>query len=224
MDVFFRNKKAVTIAAIVLLVAVSMIAYIVKQSTGESFLLQSEMDSEIGTEEDSETIPEPHTEAEVTLVVDVAGEVNLPSVYVFSEGARVYEAIDAAGGLTESADTRNTNLAAHLIDGTKLFIPSTKEVENEIIKAGEASGSGFAGDYTYSVKKDKPSSKSGLININTADSNELQRLTGVGPATSEKIIAYRGEYGKFSKIEDLMNVSGIGEKTFEKLRNFIIVE
>lgn len=224
MDIFFHRKKAVTMAVIVLLVIVSMIAYIIKQSAGESFLLQSEMISEIDTEEDGEIIPDTYPEAEMTLVVDVAGEVNLPSVYVFSQGARVYEAIDAAGGLTASADTRNTNLAAPLIDGTKLFIPSTKDVENEIKKTGEEPGSEQISNNTYSINRETSSSKSVLININTADSNELQRLTGVGPVTAEKIIAYRSEYGKFSKIEDLMNVSGIGEKTFEKLRNYIIVE
>ncbi len=152
---------------------------------------------------ESETISENLNENEV-LVVDIAGQVVNPAVYILPAGSRLYEAIEMAGGLTEAADTRNTNLAEFVLDSSKIYIPSEKELELEVTKALEE--------------------KSGLININTADSSQLQRLTGVGPSTAEKIINYRKEYGGFKTIEDIKNVSGIGEKTFEKLKNLIVVE
>lgn len=138
------------------------------------------------------------------VIVDIAGEVAKPNVYVLPYGSRLYEAIEMAGGLTDAADTRNTNLAECIIDGTKIYIPTEKEAEEEIKKDFEL--------------------KSGLININTADSTELQKLTGIGPSTAEKIITYRNEYGRFKRIEDIKNVSGIGDKTFAKFKNLIVVE
>lgn len=138
------------------------------------------------------------------VIVDIAGEVVKPDVYVLPNGSRLYEAIEMAGGLTEAADTRNTNLAECIIDGTKIYIPTEKEAEEEIKKSFEL--------------------KCGLININSADSSELQKLTGVGPSTAEKIITYRNEYGRFKSIEELKNVNGIGDKTFAKLKNLIVVE
>ena len=89
---------------------------------------------------------------------------------------------------------------------------------------GEAPGTRYVNGNVSSNAGSAAGAKNGLININTADSTELQKLTGVGPSTAEKIITYRNEFGKFKGIEELMNVSGIGEKTFAKLKNAIIAE
>ncbi|GAB1475332.1 competence protein ComEA [Bacillota bacterium] len=224
MDFSIHKKKIIIIVAVILLAVVSTVIYCIKQSTGEDVLLQKGIDLGTAVEPEREKVPEVTGEAEINLVIDVAGEVSRPAVYIFPDGARVYEAIDAAGGLTVSADTRNINLAAPLSDGTKLYIPCKTEVEDEIKRTGNSPSSVISGNNAYSVVRDGSGSRNGLININTADSTELQKLTGVGPVTAEKIITYRSEYGKFSQIEDLMNVSGIGEKTFGKLKNSVTVE
>lgn len=147
------------------------------------------------------------------IIIDVAGAVMKPSIVKLPVGSRVYEAIDLAGGLTNDADTRYTNLAGVLADGEKLYIPTRKELE---IPDANTNNSSSKNNTIYSNQKN-------LININSADSNTLQQLTGVGPSTAEKIINYRMENGKFNKIEDIKNVSGIGDKTFEKFKNKITV-
>lgn len=154
------------------------------------------------------------------IVVDIAGEVNQPSVYILPQGSRVYEGIDAAGGLTNEADTRTINLAAELYDGIKLYIPSKDEVD-VMENRGEVS----IENNTFGINTNVSSGTSNsLININTASKEELQRLPRIGPSMAEKIISYRNEYGRFKKKEELKNVSGIGEKTYEKLMNMITVE
>jgi competence protein ComEA len=157
-----------------------------------------------------------------TIIVEIAGEVIRPSVYVLPSGSRIYQGIEAAGGLNEQADTRDTNLAASMTDGMKVYIPSKKEVEEIEKNTGSTAGDGYIGGSTASTATS--TSKTLQINLNNADKNQLQQLTGVGPATAEKIINYRTEYGPFKRKEELMNVSGIGEKTYEKLKDFITVE
>jgi competence protein ComEA len=144
---------------------------------------------------------------------DVAGAVMAPSVVELPEGSRVFEAIEKAGGLTGDADLSTTNQAEILTDGQKLYIPTRHELEES--RAGSPS-SGLAANSSGVLQSKR-------ININTADSQTLQQLKGVGPATAEKIINYRTENGKFKTIEDLKNVSGIGDKTFEKLKDKITV-
>lgn len=149
------------------------------------------------------------------IYVDVGGEVNQPSVVELTDGSRVTDAIAAAGGLTEKADLTDINRAAFVSDGEKIFIPSQEEYDSDGLLSGDSgnsSGSGASGR-----------SSDGKININTADSTQLQELNGVGPATAEKIIDYRKQNGRFQSIEDIKNVSGIGDKTYEKLKDHIRV-
>ena len=148
------------------------------------------------------------------IAVDVVGAVPRPGLYQFPEGARVQDAIDAAGGLLAEANADGLNLAALLEDGQQLVIP---------YKEGSAP--------TETV--DLPSSETAtpnpnpgveLININTATLEELDTLPGIGLTTAQKIIDYRTVNGPFSTIEDLMNVSGIGPTTFDGLKDLITVE
>lgn len=155
--------------------------------------LVAEKDGEI-TSKNEATV-----EDETYIIIEIAGSVKTPTVVELPEGSRVFEAIEAAGGLLAEANTVNINKAAILQDGERVYIPSTAEVEYESEVAD------------------------GKVNINTADSQTLQTLNGVGPSTADKIIAYREDNGPFSKVEDLMNVSGIGKKTFEKLQDGITI-
>ena len=138
--------------------------------------------------------------------MDIGGQVKNPGVYTVKEGTRVFEVIEKAGGLTEDAFIEQINQAEAVTDGQKIVIPSSEDAQQSLMPQ-TASG------------KDS----SGLVNINSADSETLQEIPGVGPATAEKIIAYRTENGRFSSIEDLKNVSGIGDKTFEKMKDKITV-
>lgn len=140
------------------------------------------------------------------IYVDIGGQVKNPGVYTVKEGTRVFEVIEKAGGLTEDAFIEQINQAEAVTDGQKIVIPSSEDVQQSLMPQ-TASG------------KDS----SGLVNINSADSQTLQEIPGVGPATAEKIIAYRTENGRFSSIEELKNVSGIGDKTFEKMKDKITV-
>jgi competence protein ComEA len=134
------------------------------------------------------------------IIVDVDGSVQKPGIVKLPQNSRIYEAIDAAGGLRSTADTSSVNLAAVMTDGEKIYIPDKSEAA--AIPALKAKS---------------------LININTADSLTLQKISGRGPSTAEKIIEHRTQYGKFRKIEDIKNVSGIGDKTFEKFKTQICV-
>ncbi len=147
------------------------------------------------------------------LVVQVMGAVPRPGVYEFPEGARVRDAINAAGGLLTESDVSVINQAAPLEDGQLLEIPAIN---------------GTPGTPLAPVNTPLPGAttavpKADLININTAMLEELDKLPGIGPTTAQKIIDYRTEHGPFQKIDDIMNVSGIGPATFDKIKTLITV-
>lgn len=149
---------------------------------------------------EEETVPD-------RIFVDIGGEVVHPMLAELEDGSRVEDAIEAAGGLTEDADLSSINRAAFINDGDKIYIPSSDDAAVPLLSdPGGAAAAQTAG---------------GKVNINTADSQELQTLTGIGPVTADKIIEYRQTNGRFTTIEDIKKVSGIGEKTFEKFRESI---
>lgn len=150
----------------------------------------------------SETAEEEPQEEPVTLVVHVDGMVGTPGVYELTEGARVSDAVTAAGGLAGGADTSSLNLAAPLADGEKVYVPAEGE---EATTSSEGVSSG------------------GLVNLNNASVEQLDELPGVGEATARAIIEDREANGPFTTPEDLMRVSGIGEKKFAKLEGMICV-
>jgi competence protein ComEA len=144
------------------------------------------------------------------VAVHVIGAVPRPGLYEFAEGARVQNAIDAAGGLLASANVDSLNLAALLEDGQQLNIP---------YKDGAAPTEPPVA--TVSPATEAPTD--GLININTATVAELDTLPGIGPVTAQKIVDYRTQNGLFSTIEDIKNVSGIGLSTFDNIKALITV-
>lgn len=154
-----------------------------------------------------------------TISIHIDGAVVQPGVYdIEKEGEaefRVRDAVDAAQGLTEDADVSNVNLAAKIEDGQKIHIPKVGEVVSSSSSATSADAASNAGSST--------SSQSGLININTATEKDLETLPGIGEATAKAIVEDRTQHGSFKSIEDLMRVSGIGEKKFEKIKGQICV-
>lgn len=148
------------------------------------------------------------------ITVHVIGAVARPGVYTFPEGSRVQDAVTAAGGLLAEADPNLINLAAKLEDGQKLEIPAT---------GGGVPGavSTAAGPFTVLSTPGGTPDNANLVNINTATVDELDTLPGIGPTTAQKIIDYRTQHGPFSQIEQIMDVSGIGPATFDRLKDLI---
>ncbi|MEN9563086.1 MAG: hypothetical protein RIR73_1330 [Chloroflexota bacterium] len=158
------------------------------------------------------------------IAVHVIGAVPRPGLYEFAEGARIQDAIDAAGGLLTSADVNTINLAALLEDGQQLTIPYKpgEEPSNE-------QGSNPSEDDSLVLpgaeETPAPSSPDDneLVNINTASIEELDKLPGIGPTIAQRIIDYRTENGPFAVIEDILNVSGVGPSTFDQIKDLITV-
>ena len=141
--------------------------------------------------------------------VHVSGAVKEPGLVKLAEGSRVADAVDAAGGMTKKADEESINLARIVNDG-------------EHIQVSEI-GSTTTAETPAPSAQSELQNQTGLININNATEQELQNLPGIGPATASKIVEYRTSYGPFSQIEDITNVSGIGEKKFESIAGLICV-
>ena len=146
-------------------------------------------------------------EEPLVLKVDIKGAVKKPGVYEFAQGDRVTDVIGMAGGLTKAADSTQVNMAQLVEDEMVVYIPKAGEdVQASQISSDGTGGAGAAGS---------------LININKASLEELQELPGIGPSKAAAIIAKREELGSFGSIDDLKLVTGIGDKTFEKLKDLI---
>lgn len=155
--------------------------------------------------------------AEEVLFVHVVGEVNNPGVVEVAAGTRVRDAIEAAGGATEEAVLAALNLARTLADGEQIVVPDAELAESMLdFGAGASAQAGQTG--AGSTGK-----AASLVNINTATSEQLQTLPSIGPATAQRIIAWREANGSFVSIDQLLEVSGIGPKTFEGLRDLVAV-
>ena len=162
------------------------------------------------------------------IYVDVCGAVANPGVFQLAAGSRVFQAIEAAGGYLPEAALTCVNRAGVLTDGQQLYILTQEEMERQGLDPAEMAGAsdgqmnGSAGTgqntgMTAQVQQDN------RININTADVTQLTTLTGIGATRAQAIIAYRQENGPFAAIEDIMNVQGIKEGTFAKIKDEIVV-
>ena len=188
---------------------------------GSNFMnKEEELESDLfvdvtGTVEGEDKIDETVIEEAVEpkeMKVDVKGAVQVPGLYVALDGERVFDLVEKAGGFTAEADRNRVNLAQIVEDQMVIYVPLIGEGEENIsLQAGIGSvGTGNAQEEQK-------------VNLNTASEVELQTLTGIGPSKAAAIIQYRTENGPFKSIEELKNISGIGEKTFEKLKEDIAI-
>lgn len=157
------------------------------------------------------------SEDKKSIYVYLCGAVNKPGVFELEEGARVYEAINLAGGLREDALATGINMAAFLEDAVEIYIPTADEKQAPVTMTGEPNEASYGGAYLALGTSD------GLIDINRASSSELEKLNGIGPKLADSIVTYRAENGAFTTIEDIKKVSGIGNKLFAKIENDITV-
>lgn len=207
---------------------------------------ESSMERALGRPPETVSEREPETSAERAseesriekIFVYVCGSVRQPGVYEFQDGARIYEAVEAAGGLLEEADSRAVNLAAELKDQMQIYIPSQAETAG----AGKAAGSTqdayvLTGDAFESAGSDRVSGDAGSadsegaaggtdsrVNINTAQESQLTTLPGIGPSKAKDIIEYREAHGAFSSVEELMNIPGIKSGVFDKIKDKVTVD
>ena len=153
-----------------------------------------------------------------TIMVDISGEVVTPGVVKLTEGARIIDAITAAGGKTEDADLSKVNLAYILEDGVQLYIPRYNEkLEKDILQTEPGVGIVQEGINTTSKKDTR-------ININTASKEKLTTLPGIGPGTADKIIEHRSKNGKFKTADEVKKIPGIGENKFKSLKDKITIK
>jgi len=155
----------------------------------------------------------------VPVAVHVVGAVPRPGLYEFAEGARVQDAVDAAGGLLSSANVDAINLAALLTDGQQLTIPYT----DGAAPTEDPSAFSLPGSSDSGTEDSSNSENAELININTASLEELDSLPGIGPTTAQRIIDYRTENGPFTSIDEIMDVSGVGPSTYDEIKDLITV-
>lgn len=148
-----------------------------------------------------------------TIWVDICGAVAAPGVYEMTEGDRLYQLIEKAGGFTSQAEQMSVNQARVLVDGEQIRIYTREEYEQ-----GEASI-----ENTKEPEGGSQREASGKVNLNLATVEELTTLDGIGPSKAAAIVAYRKEHGAFTSIEEIMQVGGIGEATFEKMKAYIAV-
>ena len=158
------------------------------------------------------------------IYVDVKGSVKKPNVYKLLKGSRVNDAIKEAGGLSKNANTRFINLSKLLNDGDVVVIYSNTEIKNAkktntIYVETPCVCEEIRNDACYNEN----SSSNNLININTATLDELMTLSGIGESKAKAIIEYRNTNGNFQKIEDIVNVSGISETIYDKIKNYITI-
>lgn len=169
------------------------ILYFDGESSGELYMQDAQGPECVGQ---NEGVPQT---APGQIYVHVCGQVRQPGVVTLPDGSRAWEAVEAAGGLTEEAQEAAVNLAAALRDGEKLYIPGEGESMPE-------------------------ASDGSLINLNTADADRLQTLPGIGESRAADILSYRERQGGFRTIEEIMQVPGIKESIFEKIRDKITVD
>jgi competence protein ComEA len=247
-----KGRRSVLLRVVVIVVVVAVVAALVivywPDAADEGFAIASVGDTSAGatgtaadaTSTDATASPptQPDTaaqdtqqaEARAPLIVYLTGAVVNQGVYELEQGARVNDAIVLAGGLAEDSAVNYINPAAPLGDGQHIHIPTLAEIESgEAVRIAAGGAVGMGGASTGAAGSAETGAGGGAtsgeqrVNINTADNAELESLPGVGVATAQRIIDYREKNGAFTSVEDLMNISGIGEKKYADLVDRVCV-
>lgn len=181
----------------------------VSQSDGEAAGSASE-----GSQQEESMSASGGEDRRIGIYVHVCGAVQVPGVYELAEGSRVYQALEAAGGLTQEADEKYLNQAELLQDGQQIRVYTREEVAAGAPVQNQNQTPASAGGESQGTDK---------VNLNTAGKDQLLTLPGIGDTRAEAILAYREANGNFASIEEIMNVEGIKEKMYEKLKDYIEV-
>lgn len=219
------NKKKIILALVLcIILIVGGIWYLAQSNLGEeNFSFEDDFENSNKNISNIDVKTNEITEEKVKIMVDISGQVISPGVILLDEGSRLIDAINAAGGTTKDANLSKVNLAYILSDAQKIYIPSVKDKEDKEYISKE-NGDGIVISESTKESSSKNKSESLMININTANEEELQKLPGIGSSIASKIVAYRKENGKFKSIEDIKNVRGIGDSKFNNIKNNIYVK
>lgn len=214
-----RVSRSAVLSVLAVVLAVALVggvrvAWAVRDSQPE--VVTAEDREQAGVEDGSAREPGPAsleaegaTESEEpVLVVHVTGQVERPGIVRLDAGARVIDALESAGGPSDAADLTAVNLARPVVDGEQVYVPLPGELPPAV-----SSGGGGGSD----------SGSGGVVDLNTADEQTLDTLPGVGPVLAERIIAWRDEHGRFTSVEELAEVSGIGDAMLSRLRDKVSV-
>ena len=206
------NKKIIYLSLMIILL-VSAIVYNFLYIKNEKNEIINEFEEIEENEKNEEAVEKK------TIFVDVGGEVINPGLYELNEGTRINDAINIAGGITKLADLTTVNLAYVLQDAMKIIIPK-KETKKVVQKTTDVKPVVTTSITTTALEN---IATTGLVNINSASSDELKKLDGIGEVTAKKIIEYRNNNGNFKTKDDIKNVSGIGNSKYEKIKEKISI-
>lgn len=168
-------------------------------------------------------IQESENKTNVEIIVHVSGAVNKEGIVKLPQNSRISDAIEKSNGLKEDADIQDINLAYILEDGMKIYIPNKKD-KSEKEKVNKEDNNYYENNNVTQYNNSNNKKQNQKININTATQTELETLPGIGPSTALKIINYRNEQKKFSNIEEIKEVSGIGDSKFDNIKNLITIK
>lgn len=216
------DKKKVMLGGIILCFGVIVILVYIwsgHEEQGNSF---EEWETQMSLVNEMNEVKEEVIEEKEKIKVHIAGEVLNPGIVELTEGSRIIDAIELAGGLSAKADTNKINLAFLLEDGMKICVPNRDEKEEQVYITKE-SGENVIKQTDRESGSNNKKGETIMVNINTAGVEELKKIQGIGESTANKIIAYRKENGKFQSIEELKNVKGIGEAKFNKMKDNICI-
>lgn len=220
IEKFMTKRNIVLIMLVFLCVITSFILYgknkskVFKDEYMKNIFVEEEATDDNSVEVNAEPIKEVKGENQLTkgtkmIVVEIKGEVANPDVYEISEGSIIRDLITKAGGLTNEANIGKINRADKLRDNQLIVIPNKNELSNA--------------NTNINVSKEGNTAEEGIININTASLEELQKINGVGEVKAKSIINYREKNGGFKSIDEMKNIEGIGDKTFEKMKDQITI-
>ena len=208
MELSFKQKIIIGVIGALIILGVGVYIYVTNSTKEEydfnDFYTNVETDSSEGN----------------TIIVHITGEVKNAGIIELPEESRIADAIEKAGGVTKEADLNQVNLAFVLSDGQKIYIPNKKESKENEGKAYITAESG-----NNVIIKDKvEGGKTQKVNINEAKQEDFEQLPGIGPSIAKKIVEYRQQNGKFTSIDELQEVKGIGEAKFENIKEYIMVK
>lgn len=200
-----NNKMVIILVSVMVAIILILILNYNKKS---DVVIENIEDNEI-TEKEIEI------EKEKQIIIHITGCIKNQGIIEIKEGARIADAIEAAGGITEDADIEKVNLAYIVKDSQKIYIPSIYDKDDTEYISIE-SGNNV-------VIEDKKKGEKNMVNINSATQTELEQLPGIGPSTALKIINYREKNGKFKTIEEIKEIPGIGDSKFNNIKDNIEV-
>ncbi len=194
-------------------------------STRENQINSSEAGSSQANDSEAESSQAGNNPSDIApstpmIYVDLGGAVIHPGVYQLSEGSRVFHLIEEAGGFAENAYTKQLNQADMLQDGQKIYVYTIEEAE-ELLAQGISLTAASSANAVHNQPERK---EDGKVNLNLAGKEDLMTLTGIGETRAEAILQYREKHGKFKSVDELMQVEGIKQKTYEKIKDCITVQ